>query len=192
MPSEKATLKAQKNIFSLQYSQLSQEFADDDENLDQFGFALCQTFSKFEDQLDFCKKSRFLPGYKKYVNFSNFFNFVWKIISTNPQQCNADNFQRKKYRIANASGWPWSWKYYDYIGTRNPDFGSAAVMKCDKGKLNMGFLHFLPKALVQFDLNSFLLTPLLKPKSTISGIQSISTYDNFSTFYALHKFVLSL
>ena len=68
LPSEKATLKAQKNMFLLQYSQLSQEFADDDENLDRFGFALCQTFSKFEDQVDFCKKSRFLPGYKKYVH----------------------------------------------------------------------------------------------------------------------------
>ena len=55
-------------MFLLQYSQLSQEFADDDENLDRFGFALCQTFSKFEDQVDFCKKSRFLPGYKKYVH----------------------------------------------------------------------------------------------------------------------------
>ena len=78
MPTEEATLEAQKKVFSLQYSQLSQEIADDDENMDQFGFALCQTFSKFEDQLDFCKKSRFLPGYKKYVNFSKFFNFVLK------------------------------------------------------------------------------------------------------------------
>ena len=91
LPTEEATLEAQKKVFSLQYSQLSQEIADDDENMDQFGFALCQTFSKFEDQLDFCKKSRFLPGYKKDVNFSNFFNFVLK----NPNN-NAHNFSTQK------------------------------------------------------------------------------------------------
>ena len=63
LPADEQTLEIQKTLFILQYRQIFTLF--DDNSLDLFGMALCKTFLKVQDQLEFCKKSKFLLGYSK-------------------------------------------------------------------------------------------------------------------------------